>query len=250
MNKKMILSVGMPRAGTGWFHNITQTLVVAAGGIDAGVIRNKYHLSKLLTEVNCNIGTISFYRILPVLSPLLLEPNYVIKLHAGRKPVADVLISLGLIKPTFIYRDPRDAALSIYEYGQEAITNPTASNAFAGIRTIEEAIDFITPYIDIARGWIRSEHTFSVKYETLLSDFDLVLPKLVDYLEINLEIENPLTLVEHLKPGLNITSRKFTHFMKGKVGRHQEIFSTKQKELCYSKFGDFLTEQGYLDQLD
>lgn len=245
MNKKLILSVGMPRAGTGWFHNITQTLVIAAGGINAGEVRNKYHLSKLLTEVNCNIGTISAYRILPVISPLLFEPNYVIKLHAGRKSLADMLISIGLIKPTFIYRDPRDAALSIYEYGQEAITNPTASNAFAGIRTIEEAIDFITPYIDIAKRWIQSDYTFSVKYETLLSEFDLVVPRLVDFLDINLDAEHALTLVEQLKPGLNITSRKFTHFMKGKVGRHQEEFSQSQLEYSDIKFGDFLREQGY-----
>jgi len=245
MNKKLILSVGMPRAGTGWFHNITQTLVIAAGGVNAGEIRNKYHLGKLLTEVNCNIGTISAYRILPVISPLLFEPIFVIKLHAGRKPLADRLISIGLIKSIYIYRDPRDAALSIYEYGQEAITNPTASNAFAGIRTIEEAIDFITPYIDIAKGWIQSEETFSVKYETLLSEFDLVIPKLVEYLDINLDPERALSLVDHLKPGIKPSRRKFTHFMKGKVGRYQEHFSSEQIELCNKRFGPFLAEQGY-----
>jgi hypothetical protein len=245
MNKKLILSVGMPRAGTGWFHNITQTMVIAAGGINAREVRDKYHLGKFLTEVNCNIGTISAYRILPVISPLLFEPNYVIKLHAGRKSLADVLISMELIKPTFIYRDPRDAALSIYEYGQEAITNPTASNAFAGIRTIEEAIDFIEPYIGIARGWIQSKHTFSVKYETLLSEFDQVIPKLVEFLDINLDAEYGLSLVEHLRPGRNSTRRKFTHFMKGKVGRHQEIFSQSQMEYSENKFGDFLRVQGY-----
>lgn len=245
MNKKLVLSVGMPRAGTGWFHNIIQTLVIADGGINAGEIRNKYHLGKLLTEVNCNIGTISTHRILPVIFPLLFEPNYVIKLHAGRKPMADRLISIGLIKPTFIYRDPRDAALSIYEYGQEAITNPTASNAFAGIRSIEEAIDFITPYVAIAQGWIRSPHTFTVKYETFLSEFDLVVPRLVDFLDINLSANRSLTLVEHLKPGIKPSRRKFTHFMKGKVGRHQEKFSQSQIEYCDNKFGDFLREQGY-----
>ena len=245
MNKKLVLSVGMPRAGTGWFHNITQTLVISAGGINAGEVRSKYHLNRLLTEVNCNIGTISAYRILPVLFPLLIEPNYVIKLHAGRKSFADGLISMGLIKPTFIYRDPRDAALSIYEYGQEAITNPTASTVFAGIRTVEEAIDFITPYVAIARGWIQSPQTFSVKYETLLSEFDLVVPRLVDFLDINLKADRSLTLVDHLKPGIKPSRRKFTHFVKGKIGRYQEHFSSEQIDLCNKRFGKFLSEQGY-----
>jgi len=245
MNKKMILSVGMPRAGTGWFHNIAQTLVIAAGGVNAGEIRNKYHLNRFLTEVNCNIGTISAYRLLPVIFPLLFEPQYVIKLHAGRKPLADMLISAGLIKPTFIYRDPRDAALSIYEYGQAAISNPTASTVFAGIRTVEEAIDFITPYIDFARGWIQSADTLSIRYETLLTDFDQVVLNLVEFLDISLDGEDPLVYVEHLKPGNNSTSKKFTHFMKGKVGRHKDYFSNEQLALCNKRFGDFLEEQGY-----
>ena len=248
MNKKMILSVGMPRAGTGWFHNITQTLVIAAGGIHAGEIRNKYHLNRFLTEVNCNIGTISAYRLLPVISPLLFEQQYVIKLHAGRKPLADRLISAGLIKPTFIYRDPRDAVLSIYDYGQAAITNPTASTVFAGIRSIEEAIDFITPYINFARGWIQSEHTFSVKYETLLSDFDQVISQLVEFLEIDLKTDDPLTLVENLKPGRNTAGKKLTHFMKGKIGRYKEFFSPEQIALCNERFGSFLLEQGYSEK--
>ena len=41
MDKHIILSVGMPRAGTGWFHNITQILVLAAGGVQATEIRKK-----------------------------------------------------------------------------------------------------------------------------------------------------------------------------------------------------------------
>jgi len=246
MNKNLILSVGMPRAGTGWFHNITKTLVIAAGGIEATKIRKKYHLSRLLTEVNCNIGTISSYRILPVLVPLILEPNYVIKLHGGRRPLADKLIASGLIKTTYIYRDPRDAALSIYEYGQEALTNPTSSNDFAHIRTIEAAVEYISPYINIARGWISSSQTFSIKYEDLFYNFDGIILDLIDFLNINIDSKNAINLIAHLKPGMNIEKRKFTHFKKGKIGRYKEHFSEDQINECDRLFGDFLADNDYL----
>ena len=36
----MILSVGMPRAGSGWYYNLTQDLVKASGGEDARIIRS------------------------------------------------------------------------------------------------------------------------------------------------------------------------------------------------------------------
>ena len=183
MDKHLILSVGMPRAGTGWFHNITRILVLAVGGVQAVDIRKKYGLNRLLTEVNCNIGSISSYRIIPVVAPLLFEPNFVIKLHGDRKPLADLMISAGLIKATFIYRDPRDVAHSIYEYGQTAKKYDYVNNDFAHIRSIEEAIDYITPYIEIARGWISSKHTFVIKYEDMFLTFDEIIKNLAGFFE-------------------------------------------------------------------
>jgi len=245
MNKHVILSVGMPRAGTGWFHNITQVLVQASGGVQANYIRNKYHLGRFLTEVNCNIGTISAYRLLPVLLPIVFEPSYVIKLHGGRKPLADRLISTGLIKATFIYRDPRDAALSIYEYGQTAQKYDYVNNDFAHIRSIEEAIDYITAYIEIARGWISAPDVLVVKYEEMFDDFDIIVDKLLDYLKLDLEIHEALGLIENFKPGANVVNRRYTHFKKGIVGRHQEKFTANQLRMCRDKFGEFLSEVGY-----
>ncbi len=245
MRKHIILSVGMPRAGTGWFHNITQILVLAAGGVLANDIREKYNLGRFLTEVNCNIGSVSSYRILPVVAPLLFEPNYVIKLHGERKPLADLLIESGLIKSTFIYRDPRDAALSIYEYGQTASKHDYVNNDFAHIRSIEEAIDYISPYIEIARGWISSRRVFTVKYEDMFINFDEIINELLSFLEIDLELEEGLKLIEEFRPGINVVNRRFTHFKKGKVGRYKEHFSPDQIKLCNDRFGPFLAEQGY-----
>jgi len=245
MRKHMILSVGMPRAGTGWFHNITRLLVLGSGGVEATFIREKYRLSQLLTAVNCNIGTITSYRLIPVLIPILFEPNYVIKLHGGRKPLADLLQGTGLIKATFIYRDPRDAALSIYEYGKTAQKTSYVNNDFAHIRSIEEAIDYLTPYIDIARGWINSKNTFVTRYEEMFTDFDEIVRNLISFLEIDLELEKALSLIEEFRPGLNVVNRRFTHFKKGKIGRYQDVFTPEQMELCMDKFGDFLIEHGY-----
>jgi hypothetical protein len=247
MKRHMILSVGMPRAGTGWFHNITKVLVIASGGVEANLIRTRYHLGRLLTEVNCNIGTITSYRLIPVLAPILFEPSYVIKLHGGRKPLADLLNSTGLIKSTFIYRDPRDAALSIYEYGQTARKVSYVNNDFAHIASIEEAIDYITPYIDIARGWINSPHTFVVRYEEMFTDFDGIIRKLLGFLDIQMDLEHALSLIEEFRPGVNVVNRRFTHFKKGKVGRHLEKFTPAQLQMCQERFGDFLQEQGFLE---
>ena len=244
MNKEMILSVGMPRAGSGWYYNLTQDLLLAAGGVNAKKVRQKYHLERLLTEVNCNIGTLSFYRLLPVVYPLLHEPSYVIKLHAGRRPLADILIKLKIIKPTFIYRDPRDALLSAYEYGQRMM-DAGLTNAFTHIKTLEDAVHFINPYIMIARGWISSRQTLVVRYEDLILDYDQEVNRLCGVVGINPETDAVQTIINKYHPGIQPQDQTGTHFVKGKIGRYKSALSESQLDLCDQLFGDFLNDFGY-----
>ena len=91
----IILSVGMPRAGSGWYYNLTNDLVVASGYQDGRQIRKRYHLQNILTEVNCNIGALTPRRLLAVLLPSLMGNTFVIKAHAAPTPFALRLILMG-----------------------------------------------------------------------------------------------------------------------------------------------------------
>jgi hypothetical protein len=241
---KMILSVGMPRAGSGWYYNLTQDLIIAEGGIDAKEIRSKYNLKRLLTEVNCNLGTLSFYRLIPALMPIFFEPSYVLKLHAERRPLADLFIKLGVIKPTYIYRDPRDAALSAYEYGQR-MSKKGLQNAFTPLTTIEKAIEFMTFYIEVATGWLNSKQTLSVKYEELKQNYHHEISRLGDFMSIDLTRDNVKEVIEKYQPGDKPQHHPGLHFVKGTVGRHKEFFTESQLALCEQYFGAFLSEHGY-----
>lgn len=246
MNKNLILSVGMPRAGTGWYYNLTQDLVIAGGGVDAKIVRARYGLKHLLTEVNCNIGTLSFYRLIPVSLPILFEPGYVIKLHAERRPLADSLIELDLIKPTFIYRDPRDALLSAYEYG-ERMRKAGFENAFTPLMTIDDAILFMADYVEIAKGWISSKRTLSLKYEDLIRSYDNEVKRLCDYIQADPESTRIKEVIEKYRPGKKAKHHEGMHFVKGKIGRHKTSFTEIQLAECDRLFRDFLDEYGYSD---
>ncbi len=244
MNKQMILSVGMPRAGSGWYYNLTQDLVVASGGVNAVEIRAKYPLKRLLTEVNCNLGTLSSYRLIPVMLPLIIERPYVIKLHAERRSLADLLINLGVIKSTYIYRDPRDALLSAYEYGQR-MSSKGLENAFTPLVTIEKSINFMEAYVKIAKGWLSSKHTLVVKYEDFKSNYDQEVSKLIAFLGIN-QTENKIKeIVDSHRPEQKGQNQQGVHFVKGKVGRYKDTFTDSQLDKCERLFGDFLREYGY-----
>ncbi|RPJ22611.1 MAG: hypothetical protein EHM33_23075, partial [Chloroflexi bacterium] len=117
----IVLSVGMPRAGSGWHYNLVHDLMKTTGCSDARDIRERYHLQSILTEVNCNIGVLSARRLAMVTLPALLVNTFVIKAHAGPTSTSRLLQRLGLLRITYIYRDPRDAMLSAYDYGQRAL---------------------------------------------------------------------------------------------------------------------------------
>ncbi len=244
MVKHLILSVGMPRAGSGWYYNLTQDLVLASGGADARSIRSRYKLQGLMTEVNCNLGTLSAYRLLPVLFPLLFEKRYVIKLHSERRVLADQFIRAGVIKPTYIYRDPRDALLSAFEYGQR-MSSQGLTNAFSHLNTIDDAIDFMDFYVRLASGWLSSPQTLKVKYEDLKQEYDREVERLCDYLGIDPTSQGSLRVIEQYRPGKPIQKQQGMHFVKGKIGRYQQAFTVEQLDRCNQLFGEFLKTQGY-----
>lgn len=243
MKKSLFLSVGMPRSGSGWMYNLTQDLIIASGGIDAGKIRKSYHLERFLTQVNCNMGSLDFYRLLPVMFPLIFESSYVIKLHGGRKFLADVLIQSSVIKPTYIYRDPRDALLSAYEYGRRMRVQGKV-NAFTPIRSIRDGIKFMESYVEIGEGWLSSSSTHHMKYEDLLLEYDQTVVNLVEFLGLSRDQELE-EVIGRYRPGKGSSDQKGTHFEKGKIGRFRDHFSNHEKELCQEAFGGFLEAYGY-----
>jgi hypothetical protein len=51
----IVLSVGMPRAGSGWHYNLIHDLMKAMGSAEAADIRIRFRLQDILSEVNCKL---------------------------------------------------------------------------------------------------------------------------------------------------------------------------------------------------
>ena len=248
MTGKIILAIGMPRAGSGWHYNLVHDLIVAAGGRDARQIRHQYRLGRLLTEVNCNIGALTTQRVLPVTIPAILGNSFVIKAHAGPKPLAMRMIHSGLIQPTYIYRDPRDALLSAYEYGQRKRA-VGRQGPFSNLESIETAIDFMLEYVQISESWLACDQSLNLRYEELLSDYDAQVDRLIKFFDLRDEISVLQPIIDQYRPDQGNIQQKGTHFVKGKIGRYRQKLTNQQQQLCLEAFGDYLERMGYpLDQ--
>jgi hypothetical protein len=234
----------MPRAGSGWYYNLTHDLVTATGGQDARQIRRRYHLENILTEVNCNIGALTSRRLVAVSIPALTGNTFTIKAHAGPTPAALNLIQHDLIHPTYIYRDPRDAMLSAMDNGQRA-REKGRNNAFSHLVDFETAVDFMLDYLRIWEAWMECELALHVRYENLLTDYESEVGRLLEYLKIETQDSAVQDVIDNYRPRQAQSGQKGLHFSKGKIGRFRQRMTIEQQELMVKKFSTYLERMGY-----
>ena len=239
----IVLSVGMPRAGSGWHYNLVHDLMKTTGAVDARVIRERYGLQRILTEVNCNIGVLSARRLALVTVPALMGNTFVIKAHAGPTSASRLLQHLGLLRITYIYRDPRDAVLSAHEYGQRAL-NKGRPNAFSHLTDFQKSVAFIMDYVRIWEKWMNEKNVLIARYEDLLTNYDHEVRRLVAFLKLNGSKPEAQSVIEEYRPKA-AEGQQGLHFYKGKIGRFREFYSAEEQATLNQKLAPYLERMGY-----
>jgi hypothetical protein len=240
----IVLAVGMPRAGSGWHYNLTHDLILTVGASDAREVRARYRLEDILTEVNANIGVLSPRRLARVFAPAGLRETFTVKLHAGPTVWGKFLIGRGLIRPTYIYRDPRDALVSAYEYG-ERTRAAGRTNAFSPLTTLDVAIDFIAEYVGFWSEWTAVPGCHTLRYEDLRSDYEVEAGRLARFLGVDPEEAAAAAVIDRYRPERTQGNTPGLHFVKGVSGRYREILTAAQRERSLEMFGNELEKMGY-----
>jgi hypothetical protein len=239
----IVLAVGMPRAGSGWHYNLIHDLMATTGCDEAREIRAKFGLDSILTEVNCNIGVLSVRRLLMVLRPSLLGHTFVIKAHSAPTVWARALIQVGLMRTLYIYRDPRDAMLSAFDYGRRAVEKGRP-NAFSHLSDFRKSVEFISEYVEDWEKWMSIPAVFKTRYEDFLTDYEAEAGRIARFMGLSLEDEKVQAVIEQYRPG-QTQGQQGTHFFKGQVGRFRERYSVEEQAVLSARFGDLLQKMGY-----
>ena len=240
----IILSVGMPRAGSGWYYNLMHDLVTASGGQNARQIRAQFRLQSILTEVNCNIGALTVRRLGAVWIPSVLGNTFVIKAHASPTPFARRLIRLNQLKAAYIYRDPRDALLSAYDNGQRAIQKGRP-NAFSHLVDFDASLAFMQDYVRISEAWLSIPAVLHTAYEDLVENYDREASRLAEFLNCDLQSGSIQAVIEQYRPERARQDQKGLHFNKGVRGRFREKMTLEQQATLEKAFGSYLERLDY-----
>jgi hypothetical protein len=239
----IVLSVGMPRAGSGWHYNLVQNLMKTTGCADAREIRERYRLEHILTEVNCNIGVLSARRLALVAVPAVLGNTFVIKAHAGPTLASRLLQGLGLLRITYIYRDPRDAMLSAYDYGQRALQKGRP-NAFSHLTGFQKSLDYILDYVRIWEKWTMERNVLIARYEDLLINYEQEAARLVAFLKLDGNKPEIQNVIDEYRPAA-AEGQPGHHFYKGKIGRFRESYGSEEQAILNQKLAPYLKRMGY-----
>jgi hypothetical protein len=150
---------------------------------------------------------------------------------------------MGLLRVTYIYRDPRDAMLSAYEYGQRALAKGRP-NAFSHLSGFDKSLAFMEEYVRIWKKWEAEDDVLIARYEDLLREYDTEAARLVGFLEFNVSRPEVREVIESYRPG-KAEGQQGLHFHKGKIGRFREAYSAEEQAVLAERFGPYLKKMGY-----
>ena len=179
-----------------------------------------------------------------VMIPALMGKDFVLKAHAGPTIWSRTLAALGLLRIVYIYRDPRDAMLSAYEYGQRSIAKGRP-NFFSRLANFVETLDFMADYVVIWKDWMNEKRILTARYEDLLMNYDAEMERLLTYLELDSADEKFKTVIEEYRPGKAAADQQGLHFFKGKIGRYKEAYTSAEQTQMQERFGEALHDMGY-----
>ncbi|MGK2955221.1 MAG: sulfotransferase domain-containing protein [Solirubrobacterales bacterium] len=238
----LVLSASMESAGSGWLFNLTNEMLKSVGHSDVRLIREQYGLDDVLLWDNCNVGELDeakWRRLQPAIAD---GHTFVVKTHRKPTPMVRQLCSEGLLKATYIYRDPRDVVVSAYRRGQVRRANGHR-DSFARLRTIDIATVWMRyRQMPVYEAWLDQPNTQLVRYEDLSNDGIGVLRLLAQHLGVAPTDTDLERLVSDYHGG-NARQKAGTHFIQG--GRRREEMTPGQLRRCNWLCGSTITRMGY-----
>lgn len=245
----LVMSCSMTKAGSGWYHSMTNDLLVAAGHQDKVQVRDQHGLGDILEYDNCHLSRPNLLKIRRLVRVGDQGNTYCVHVHCGPIPSVRYYMGRSRIRATYIYRDPRDVVVSAYRHGvRERQAGLLVSN-FAKLRTIRIAAYWVR-WRQLPRyaAWRRTDprHVLMTRYEDLLADPVAELERLVGFLDLDVPAAILPGIVDRYSRNRGAARRQpGLHFDRGVAGRFREELTGSEIALCNRIFRPYLIAMGY-----
>ena len=253
----LFLSAGMEKAGTAWWYNLHNDLLMAAGHPDARLVRESHGLESILHDGNCRLDRLDDRSMRRLVAVAENGGTFVAKTHRGPTRVVRELQASGHLKTSYICRDLRDVMVSAMDAGAQMRQNGDASRffgfgpyrSFARIKTPRGATLWARyQLMSRWRDWMGCEGTLVTRYEDLLADTMGQVGRLAAHLEVDVSDETMREIVaSYRRETQEVDQGGKLHFNKGITGRYKDVLSVNDQDRAKRQLNEYLVKMDYLD---
>ncbi|MDJ0725744.1 MAG: sulfotransferase domain-containing protein [Prochloraceae cyanobacterium] len=182
----IIISSSIPKSGSTLVYNYQKDLLASADRNNA-VAQEEFN-----KHSNCGFLSKKQLNIKKILTAIFITRKYgniVIKVHSEPTFLIKLLVTLGLAKATFCYRDPRDIILAAINHGERTRKGLDPSNACKNMVSIADSIPIVKSWTRNWYEWKKFERVFFIRYESLMKNKLFYLQAMSDYFNLNLKKE-------------------------------------------------------------
>ncbi len=243
----LVVSAGMPKAGTAFLYNVINGLLVAGGGADARAVKDKYRLHRLMRWHNNNIGPLTLSSLARLWLVSLLTRPFVVKTHGPPTRALLALMRLRLVKAVYVYRDPRDALLSAIDHGKR-IREKGENHTFARMTDFDSAFDAVRRWLRTWQHYMDLPAVLKVRYEDLVEQPVPTAQRVVKYLGLKVDDATAQDIVaanDLAKQRQHDRDDTEQHFNKGVCYRYRTEMPDAHRQRFRDTLGDTLLAMGY-----
>ncbi len=187
-----------------------------------------------------------------------LRPGDVASVHLFARDEAIKRVCSSSFVPYFIFRDPRDVAVSHVFYVTDMETRHIHHDYYQSLPDFDARLkvsilgrpDAGVEFPDIAArfapylGWLDQDEVLAIHFEDLINDRASSLTRIMDHLLARAPLPSTRQLIlDSLESSINPT--KSPTFRSGKTGEWKKYFKEEHKELFKDVAGDLLMKLGY-----
>ncbi len=188
-----------------------------------------------------------------------LHSRDVASAHLFARPAAVARVISPSFVPYFIFRDPRDVAVSHVFYVTEMEPGHVHHDYYRSLTSFDErlrvsilgrpdaGVEFpnLAERFDPYLGWLEQDEVMKIRFEELVHDRRATLGRIAEHLlrRVN-TLQTPRELlIETLETSIN--PKKSPTFRSGKTGEWKKYFTPEHKRIFKDVAGDLLIRLGY-----